>query len=137
MSGGWKLPRAMSTIIILVVLAVTGSIGPPEPTQASVQGLPSPGPGAMTVYAITNPGASAVTVENVLTNSSNFRYVFWVNLPANSTVTCHLRDIPQVPNSFQGTLTLYASSPFTAAIVGYDYPGSGPGPRVWLPFVAR
>ena len=134
MSGGRKLPRAMSTIIILVVLAIIGSIGPPEPTQASVEDLSPPGPGAMTVYVITNPGASAVNVENVLTSSSNFRYVFWVNVPASSTVTCHLRDIPQVPYSFQGTLTLYASSPFSAALVGYDYPGS---PRVWLPFVVR
>lgn len=78
----------------------------------------------MTVYSVTNPGATPLRVEHVITNAAGFRYSFWSQVPAGATSLYHLRDLPQVPSPFKGTVTLYSTGPFTARIVGYDYPSS-------------
>jgi hypothetical protein len=65
-----------------------------------------------------------LNVEAVFTNTTGFNYTFWSQVSANSTSTYHTSTMPQIPSPFTGTLTLYADNPFTAAVTGYDYPGS-------------
>ena len=89
---------------------------------AATSTTPTPGPRAMTVYAVTNPNAVTLDVEHVITDPSGFRHSFWSRVPPNSTAEYHLRDIVEVPSPFRGSLDLYADRPFTARIVGYDYP---------------
>jgi hypothetical protein len=98
----------------------------------------------MTVYTVTNLSGAVLNVEHVFANDSGFSYSFWSQVPAGGSATYHVRDISQVPRSFQGTLNLYADQPFSVQIVGYDYPSSGNnsqfgsvGPRAWLPVVTR
>ncbi len=124
---------AVAFILGVVILASTWSA---RPALALTAGAPTPGPGAMTVYSIANPNSVTLNVQQVVSDSNGFNYTFWSQIPAGSTVTYHLRDIPQIPSPFQGTLTLYASQPFTAQIVGYDYAISLT-PRVWLPVVTN
>ncbi len=76
----------------------------------------------MTVYTVTNPNDFEIDVEHTITNTSGFSYTFFSRIPAHATATYHLRDIPQVPSPFRGTVTLSSADPFDAKVVGYDYP---------------
>ena len=148
------------SLILLIGLSVCGVIAlfAGQRPAAFAAGLPpgTPGPGAMTVYTVTNPNSFSLNVEQVITNTMGFNATFWTQIPANSSVTYHLRDISQVPDPFQGTLSLYASQPFTAQVTGYDIlsptatptatptvgagvqaPGSALNQRIWVPYVPK
>lgn len=134
----------------VLALAIALQVGP---AQADPELAAAPSPGAMTVYSVTNSNGTTLSVEHVIMDPSGFNFSFWSQIPPGATVTYHLRDIAQVPSPFQGTMTLYASQPFVAQIVGYDYPASTtstptstPAPprpntglqaRVWIPFVVN
>jgi len=100
----------------------SAAVAPASPVRPDLTAVPSPGPKAMTVYAVTNPNNTDLDVQHVLTDASGFHYEFWSHVLANTTVEYHLRDIPAVPSPFTGDLKLSANQPFTARIVGYDYP---------------
>jgi hypothetical protein len=125
----WGLGGAAVLLALLIgVLCLR-----PVPAGAASMLTPTPGPQAMTVYAITNPGSVTLSVEQVFTETAGFNYSYWSQVPANSTVTYHVSQVAQIPSNFNGTVTLYAASPFTAQITGYDYPGTPtptPGPGV-------
>lgn len=143
---------ALLFLVALGVATVAGRSQPaPVAAAASIAAsVPTPGPGAMTVYNISNANATTLNVQNVISNSSGFSYTFWNQVPANSSVVVHVRDIAQVPSPFNGQVQLYADQPFTAQITGYDYP-SGPAAtatplgipasqlpaRAYLPLVSR
>lgn len=99
---------------------VGGSVSTPPVVE-------TPGPGAMTVYAVTNPNTVALTVRHILVGREGTVYVFSQQIPAMETFIYHLRDMPQVPSPFQGSLTLESNLPFRAWIVGFDYPLPGDG----------
>lgn len=111
--------------------APTGAPIPPAPAASqsppaltpSVAGkvTPSARPGAMTVYAVTNNNPVDLDVEHVITSPSGFKHSFWSRVPAGKTVRFHLKDIPEIPSPFEGSLTLNADKPISAEIVGYDY----------------
>lgn len=134
MRGGLPSRAKLLVVALLLGAAILASSRSARPALALTAAAPTPGPGAMTVYSITNPNSATLNVQQVISDSNGFSYTLWSDIPAGSTITYHLRDIPQIPSPFQGTLTLYASQPFTAQIVGYDYP-IPLTPRVWLPVV--
>jgi hypothetical protein len=132
--------RYKATLVVLVVLATLlagrGDVGR---VRAFPLAGPTPGPGAMTVYAVSNPNSSALGVIHVFSNSSGFSYTLLSEVPGRSTATYHVSRIPQVPSPFTGSVFLFAGLPFTARIVGYDYPTSAGylSPRLFLPVVAH
>lgn len=78
----------------------------------------------MSVYVITNPNDADITVQHtVVGNAGGQPYYFWSEIPARSAVEIHTRDVVQLPDGFSGVVTLSAIDPFSAEIVGYDYPG--------------
>ncbi|MBX6771944.1 MAG: hypothetical protein IRY83_09480, partial [Chloroflexi bacterium] len=87
---------------------------------------PTPGPGAMTIYAVTNQSTVTLNLQHIFSDSSGFYYSFTSQIPPSSTVEYHVKDMPQVPSPFQGSLTLRGDQNFTAQIVGYDYPSVTP-----------
>ncbi|HEX5414447.1 MAG TPA: hypothetical protein VFZ25_02200 [Chloroflexota bacterium] len=119
--------------LVMVVVFATSANGAP-PAVVATSPAPASGSVAMTVYAITNPNQTPLNVQQVFADSSGFNYTFSSTIPSGGTTTYHVRDIPQIPSPFQGTLTIYASQTFTAQIVGYDYPPGG-SHQVWLPIV--
>jgi len=134
--GGQPSVAKLLAVALLSGVVILTSTWSARPALALTAAAPTPGPGAMTVYSITNPNSVTLSVQQVVSDSNGFNYTFWSQIPAGSAVTYHIRDIPQIPSPFQGTLMLYASQPFTAQIVGYDY--SIPlTPRVWLPAVVN
>lgn len=133
--------RRKEMFLVLLILA-TLIVGHSDVgrVRAFPQAGSTPGPGAMTVYTVSNPNSSTLGVTHVFSNSSGFSYTFWSQVPGHSTATYHLSSIPQVPSPFTGSVVLSASLPFTAWIVGYDYPTIPPGrlpPRLSLPIVAN
>src|SRR5579875_2061057 len=128
MSGGAMGKRGARywRIIVILLAAVAASIGLQHrivPAGAISLNAPTPGPGAMSIYAVTNPNTTTLNLQHVISDASGFAYTFTSQIPAGATVEYHVRDIPQVPSPFQGSVTLYGDQPFTAQIVGYDYPG--------------
>lgn len=149
--------RVLGLLIGLLVCGVVAFLTA-QTSTASAAGSPTgtPGPGAMTEYTVTNPNSFTLNVEHVITNTVGFNDTFWTQIPPNSSVTYDLRDMTQVPDPFQGTLTLYADHPFTAQVTGYDYlpstgtpsptptvgagiqaPTGNPTPQIWIPFVTK
>jgi len=123
---------ALLLYLFLPVMLSDGVSAAGSPTPVPGAPLPKPGPGvansnSMTIYTVTNPNSFVLTVNHNFTNSSGFQYSFSSQIPANRTVTYHVSNIPQIPTPFQGAVTLSASSPFTAQIVGYDIPLGGSG----------
>ncbi len=86
------------------------------------EAIPTPGTGAATVYEVVNPNTQTITVYHVITNTAAFLYAFTSTIPSSSALTVRLRDLAAVPASFEGSMTLTSTMPFTASIVGYDYP---------------
>jgi hypothetical protein len=129
------LSARLLALVLLATVVATGLANSPATVSAASQQPASSG--AMTIYQLTNPNSVPLNVQNVISGPGAFTYSFWTIVPAQSSLTIHLRDVPQVPARFQGTLNVYASMPFYAAIVGYDY-GGGRGPNeIYLPLVTR
>jgi hypothetical protein len=112
---------------ILVGLVVVGLASVATPAFGGVLAAPTPSAGAMTIYSVTNPNATDLLVEHVFTNTAGFYHSFTSTVLAGRTAEYHVRDVAAIPSPFEGSLTLNADQPFTAEVVGYDYPG-GPSP---------
>lgn len=112
------------------VVATSTPAGDRATSAAGLIAPSEPAPGAMTVYAITNSNDTDILVHHVITDSSGFRFEFSSTVPAGTTATYHLRDMPLVPSPFRGALTLWSNHPYVAEVVGYDYP---PTPSVSVP----
>ena len=95
--------------------------GKPATTQVS-NAAPKPAVGAMTIYAVTNPNRVPIDVLQVISDGKGFSFTFSQRIPPGATNQFHLRNMPQVPSPFKGAVKLSANLPFTARIVGYDYP---------------
>ncbi|HEX5414446.1 MAG TPA: hypothetical protein VFZ25_02195 [Chloroflexota bacterium] len=122
-AAGTPTPEAVPSIAPLVRSTATAtSVLAPTPAPSPSPSAAVTVPNGMTVYSVANPGQEPLRVEHVITNASGFRYAFWSDVPPRGTGVYHLRDMTPVPHPFQGTLTLYANQPFTAQLVGYDYP---------------
>src|SRR5437868_2026628 len=55
---------------------------------------PTPAPGAMTIFGVTNPTASTANVLHAFSDTNGFSYSYWSQVPAQSSETVHVRDIP-------------------------------------------
>lgn len=88
--------------------------------------VPTPGQGAMSIYEIENPNSTPLTVTANITNGLGVDYYETQIVNSCSINTFNLRDISGVPSPFAGAMTLKADSPFSATVVGYDYPGETP-----------
>lgn len=95
-----------------------------QPVHAATFATLTPGPGAMSIYEVTNPNANTLTVQQTFNGPNGFTYSLWSQVPPNSSRTIHVSNIPQIPSPFNGTVQITADGPFTAQIIGYDYPPS-------------
>lgn len=90
--------------------------------------VPTPtGPGSMTIYAVHSLDTATLDIQHVIADGSGATvYSFWDTLTPGQTKEYHLRDMPQVPYYFQGSLAVGAdaytsATPFELLFVGYDY----------------
>lgn len=121
--AGWSIAAAGALAAAVTALIISAG----RAQEADLPADPAPPPvRLMTVYAVTNPQAVDLTVEHVISDASGFTHRFWSQVPAGGTVEYHLRDMPEVPSPFDGSVTLSAELPFTAAIVGSDPPEPAP-----------
>ena len=107
-------------IAFLWALVAGRLIGAPATVDASTQLVTTSPGGPMTVYIVINPNDVPLNVQNVIAGPGTFNYSFWQTIPPYGSAINHLRDIPQIPTPFQGTLRVYANRPFSAKIVGFD-----------------
>ncbi|MHB1131374.1 MAG: hypothetical protein ACYC4L_03200 [Chloroflexota bacterium] len=114
---GGAVPDQVAAPRSAVLATAAAGSAQPQPSVAL-----TPGPRAMTVYSVTNPNSAALDVLHVITDPVGFRHTFSARVPPGATVEFHLRDVVAVPSPFNGTLTLHADKPFTAAVIAYDYP---------------
>jgi hypothetical protein len=124
---GGRLAKAVLLAFLIAGLAWVASARPPFARATTLAATaPTPGPGAMTIYAVTNQSTVTLNLQHIFSDSSGFYYSFTSQIPPSSTVEYHVKDMPQVPSPFQGSLTLRGDQSFTAQIVGYDYPSVTP-----------
>ncbi len=123
-----KITAALVTLVAATIgpILLLNQPSPPKPsTEVQLMAplvIPTPGTGAATVYEVVNPNAQPITVYHVITNTAAFLYAFTSTIPSSSTLTVRLKDIAAVPSPFDGSMTLTSTMPFTASVVGYDYP---------------
>lgn len=117
--------RLFAAVVLAPFVILLGIGSPAEDVRAIYLAAPTPGPGAMTIYAVTNSNTTTLNLQHTVTDGSGFQYTFASQIPPQTTVQYHVRDIPQIPSPFQGSVSLRGDVPFTAQIVGYDYPATG------------
>jgi len=110
-------PSAIATPTLAAIARLPGT---PAATEVS-NAAPKPAVGAMTIYAVTNPNRVPIDVLQVISDGKGFSFTFSQRIPPGATNQFHLRNMPQIPSPFKGTVKLSANLPFTARIVGYDY----------------
>jgi hypothetical protein len=125
--AGWSIAAAGALAAAVTALIMSAGRAqeadlPADPVTPPVR--------LMTVYTVTNPQAVDLTVEHVISDASGFQHRFWSQVPAGGTVDYHLRDMPEVPSPFDGSVTLAAELPFTATIAGGDPPEPAPAAPV-------
>jgi hypothetical protein len=88
--------------------------------------IPTPtGAGAASIYTITNPNIGAILVRHVFTQTGDgTTFAFTAAVAGSTTVTYHVIDMPEIPSPWNGTVTLECDQPFTAEIIGFDYPAT-------------
>ena len=124
----WGRPVLLGPVLLTLLLggAAAASIFDQRPVRAAPLAIPTPQAGGMTIYAISNSTPTSLTIVHSFSDSLAFNYTFTTTIPAGQTVQYHVRDIPGIPSPFRGTVTLSANGPFTAQVVGYDYPSKTP-----------
>ena len=112
-----------------------GLAGSPTTANASTASATANTTGPMTVYMVINPNDAPLNVQHVIAGPGSFSFSFWTTIPPHASATYHLRDIPQIPSPFQGTLRVYGNRPFSAQLVGYD--NAAGQNSIFLPLVRR
>lgn len=114
------------TLALLILLAVGGLTDASLAYTrfvAAAPDAPTPGPRAKTVYQVDNPNAEPLVTTHDITNLELTPvFTFVDTVPANSSTQYHVRDMPQIPEPFEGEVAITSDQPFTAEVVGYDYP---------------
>ncbi len=113
------------TLVLLILLAVGGAAdaGLYVVRVSQAADAPTPGPNAATIYEVVNGNASPLLVLHQIENlQATPVWSFSDTVPASSSAQYHARDMTQIPSPFEGQVVLSADSPFTAAVVAYDYP---------------
>lgn len=115
-------------LMVLVLVGCAPSAFGAEETdleRAAVVAIQPPGPGAMTVYRVTNPNAERLRVVHRFYDGLGFSHSLSDSVRPARSKRYHVRDVPAVPSRWQGWAELTADRPFSAEVVGYDYPEVG------------
>ncbi len=112
-------------LLLLILLSLGGAAveGGRYLVRVSAADAPTPSPGAMTVYEVVNANGAPLSILHEIQNlQATPVWSFSDTVPAASSSQYHARDMAQIPSPFDGQVVLSADSPFTAAVVDYDYP---------------
>ncbi len=113
------------TLILLILLAIGGVADGSlyYVRYVSAAGAPTPSPGAMTIYEVANGNAGGLTVVHQFENlQATPVWAFTDVVPGSGSTQYHVRDMPAIPTGFAGQVVLSADNPFSAQVLGYDYP---------------
>ena len=91
-----------------------------SPTTAARVTKVSAPPAGMSVYRVTNANSGVLSIQHDFTDGKGFTYSFRSQVPPGAYEEYHLRDMPQIPSPFEGTVFLAADLPFAAEIAYYD-----------------
>jgi hypothetical protein len=85
---------------------------------------PTPSPGAMTIYQISHSNPVPLSLQQAFYRDGNATpvYQFSDTIPISTTKQYHVNSMAQIVSPFSGTLIISAPLPFTAEVIGYDYP---------------